>query len=254
LIILGGLGFPVISSLLDWRMWRQRGLKGGLAFLPVHTRVVLATTAALLFGGALCFLLLEWSHSLAPLPFWQRPLASLFQSAAFRTAGFATVDFTKLGGPMLLLGMALMFIGAAPGGTAGGVKVTTIAVLALTFRALWRRRPEVEVMGRTLLPSNVYRAAAVALISLGLVFALTVLLVAVEPTMPTRDLLFEAVSAFSTTGLSTGVTPSFSGPGQVLLCLMMFIGRLGPFTFALALAISKAEAPYTFPSTKIVVG
>jgi trk system potassium uptake protein len=150
LVILGGLGFPVVSSLLDWKLWRTRGLRGAWLFLPVHTRVVLITTAGLVVCGAVAWLALEWNHSLAELPLGDRLWASLFQSVTLRTAGFNTVDFAQVGTPMLLLAMVLMFIGGSPGGTAGGVKTTTVAVLALTFRALLRQRSDVEVMGRSL--------------------------------------------------------------------------------------------------------
>jgi trk system potassium uptake protein len=254
LLLLGGLGFPVVTSLLDWRLWWTRGPRGAWRFLPVHTRVVLVTSAALLAGGAVAWLVLEWDHSLAGRPLGERLWASLFQSASLRTAGFNTVDLATLGTPMLLLCLVLMFIGGSPGGTAGGVKTTTVAVLALTFRALLRNRSEVEVMGRSVPAATVYRACAVALISCGLLFSLAFLLFAVEPHLPFRELLFEAVSAFGTVGLSTGVTPQLSPAGQLVVCLQMFVGRLGPFTLALAVGLSKARASYSFPSTKIVVG
>lgn len=254
LMVLGGLGFTVVTSLLDWRLWWKRGVRRAWSWLPVHTRVVLVTSAVLVGSGALAWLVLEWNHSLAGLSFGERLWASLFQSVGLRSAGFNSVDLARLGTPMLLLALVLMFIGGSPGGTAGGVKTTTVAVLVLTFRALLRNRPEVEVYGRSVPAATVYRAAAVALISLGLLFALTVLLVAVEPHLPFRELLFEAVSAFATTGVSTGLTPRLSAAGQVMVCLQMFVGRLGPFTLALAVGLSKAGASYSFPSTKIVVG
>ncbi len=254
LITLGGVGFSVVTSLLDWRLWRERGARGAWRYLPVHTRVVLLSSAALTLGGALAWLALEWNHSLAGLSWGQRLWGSLFQSVTLRTAGFNTVDFAKLGTPMLLLSLVFMFIGGSPGGTAGGVKTSTVAVLALTFRALLRNRSEVEVMGRSIPPATVYRACAVALISFGLLFGLAFLLIAAEPTLPFRDLLFEVVSAFGTTGVSTGVTPQLSSAGRLVVCAAMFVGRLGPFTLALAVGLSKARASYSYPSTKIVVG
>ncbi|HSP79941.1 MAG TPA: potassium transporter TrkG [Myxococcaceae bacterium] len=254
LITLGGLGFPVVTSLLDGRLWRTRGVRGAWRFLPVHTRVVLVTSAVLLGGGAAAWLVLEWNHSLAGLSLGERLWASLFQSASLRTAGFNSVDFSLLGTPMLLLCLVLMFIGGSPGGTAGGVKTTTVAVLTLTFRALLRNRAEVEAMGRSVPAATVYRACAVTLISFGLLFGLAFLLFAAEPHLPFRELLFEAVSAFGTVGLSTGVTPQLSPAGKLVVCLQMFVGRLGPFTLALAVGLSKARASYSYPSTKIVVG
>ncbi len=254
LITLGGLGFPVVTSLLDWRLWKERGLRGAWRFLPVHTRVVLLTSATLMLGGALAWLVLEWNHSLAGLSVGQRLWGSLFQSVTLRTAGFNSVDLTRLGTPMLLLSLVLMFIGGSPGGTAGGVKTSTVAVLTFTFRALLNNRTEVDVMGRSVPAATVYRACAVTLISFGLLFGLAFLLFAAEPTLPFRDLLFEVVSAFSTTGVSTGVTPQLSAAGRLVVCAAMFVGRLGPFTLALAVGLSKARASYSYPSTKIVVG
>ncbi len=254
LIVLGGLGFPVMMTLLRVDRWWRHGLRGGWALVPVHARVALVTTAGLLGAGALAFLVLEWNHSLAPLSLGERLLASAFQSATLRTAGFATVDFARLGTPALLVCLALMFVGGSPGGTAGGVKTTTVAVLALTFRALLRRRQDVEVYGRSVPAANVYRAAAVAVISLGLLFGLALLLLVAEPALPFGAVLFEAVSAFGTVGLSLGVTPSLGAAGQLVVCALMFVGRLGPFTLAVAAGLSKERAEYGYPSTKIVVG
>jgi len=254
LVVLGGIGFPVLTELLRVERWWRNGLRGGWSFLPVHARVVLVTTVALLGVGAVAFLALEWNHSLSSLSFGERLLASTFQSVTLRTAGFSTVDFSLVGTPMLLVSLAWMFIGGSPGGTAGGVKTTTVAVLALTFRAMLRQRADVEVFGRSIPPANVYRAAAVAVISLMLLFALTFLLFAVEPAQPFRSLLFEAVSAFGTVGLSLGTTASLGAAGKLVVCALMFVGRLGPFTLALAAALSKDQAGYAYPSTKIVVG
>ncbi|MFY0572334.1 TrkH family potassium uptake protein [Archangium lansingense] len=254
LITLGGLGFPVVTSLLDWGLWRERGPRRVWRYLPVHSRVVLLTSAALAVGGALAWFVLEWNHSLAGLSWSQRLWASIFQSVSLRTAGFNSVDLAKLGTPMMLLSLVLMFIGGSPGGTAGGVKTTTVAVLAFTFRALLRNRSEVDIMGRSVPPATVYRACAVTLISFGLLFALAFLLFTAEPHLPFRDLLFEAVSAFGSAGMTTGVTPQLSAVGRLVVCALMFVGRLGPFTLALAVGLSKARASYSYPSTKIVVG
>lgn len=254
LIVLGGLGFPVLAAVLRVDPWWRHGLRGGWARLPIHARVVLVTTAGLLAAGTVAFLTLEWGRSLAGLSPGARLLASAFQSATLRTAGFNTVDFTSVGTPMLLLCLVWMFVGGSPGGTAGGVKTTTVAVLALTFRAMLRNRPDVELYGRSVPAPTVYRAAAVAVISLGALVTLTFALVLVEPGRPFMDLLFEAVSAFGTVGLTLGVTPTLGAAGQLVICVLMFAGRLGPFTLALAAGLSKDPAEYSYPSTKIVVG
>jgi trk system potassium uptake protein TrkH len=243
-----------MTALLRVDRWWRHGLRGGWAFVPVHARVTLVTTAVLLGVGAGAFLVLEWGRSLAPLPPGARLVAALFQSASLRTAGFSTVDLSLLGTPMLLVCLLWMFIGGSPGGTAGGVKTTTVAVLALTFRAMLRNRSEVEVYGRSIPPANVYRAAAVAVISLLLLFTLSFVLFAVEPELPFQGLLFEAVSAFGTVGLTLGVTASLGAPGKLVICALMFAGRLGPFTLALAAGLAKDRAAYGYPTTKIVVG
>jgi trk system potassium uptake protein TrkH len=254
LLVLGGIGFPVMTALLRVDRWWRHGLRGGWAFLPVHARVVLVTTAGLLASGAVAYLALEWNRSLAPLSLGERLLASLFQSATLRTAGFSTVDFSLVGTPMALVCLVWMFIGGSPGGTAGGVKTSTLAVLALTFRAMLRTRSDVEVFGRTIPPGNVYRAAAVAVISLAMLFALSFVLFVVEPELPFLSVLFEAVSAFGTVGLSLGTTPSLGVAGKLVVCALMFVGRLGPFTLAVAAGLSKDRAAYSYPTTKIVVG
>jgi trk system potassium uptake protein TrkH len=254
LIVLGGIGFPVMTTLLRVDRWWRHGLVGGWAFVPVHARIVLVSSAALLAGGAVAFLVLEWGHSLAPLSVGDRLVASVFQSATLRTAGFSTVDLSAMGTPMLLLSLALMFVGGSPGGTAGGVKTTTVAVLVLTFWAMLRNRTDVEVFGRRVPAPNVYRAAAVAVVSLAMLFVLAFVLFAVEPDLPFRSLLFEAVSAFGTVGLTVGATPSLGIAGQLTVCALMFVGRLGPFTLAVAAGLSKERAAYELPATKIVVG
>ncbi len=255
LLTAGGLGFPVLASLLDVRLWWRRGLRGGLRFLPVHSRLVLVTSAALVASGMLAFLFLESDGALRELSFVGKLWASFFQSATLRTAGFSTIDFGSLGTPMLLLCLVMMFVGGSPGGTAGGVKTTTFAVLFLTFRALLRGRAEVEVMGRSLPPPVVYRAAAVTFISMALLFVLSLLLLAAEPGLPFREVLFEAVSAFGTVGLTTGITVKLSSLGQLIVCLLMFVGRIGPFTLALAIGgAGEGRAEYNLPTAKVAVG
>ena len=123
-----------------------------------------------------------------------------------------------------------------------------------TFCAMLRRRSDVEVYGRSVPAANVYRAAAVAVISAGLLFTLALLLLAVEPGLPFGSVLFEAVSAFGTVGLTMGLTPSLGVAGQLVVCALMYAGRLGPFTLAVAAGLSKERAEYGYPSTKIVVG
>ncbi len=251
LAIAGGLGFPVIANLLHLDLLRAPRLF--FRRLPVHDRIVWVATAALLAGGTLAYLVVEWNGVLHGLSFRERLVAASFASVTTRSAGFNTVDYGLLTQPGVILTCALMFIGGSPGGTAGGVKVTTAAVMLLAVRAILHGRPDVEVMGRELPRATIYRAVAVIFISGAGLTALLVVLFAVER-HPFDQLLFEAVSAFATTGLSMNLTPKLSAAGQLVVAFLMFVGRLGPFTLALAIGFSRHAAAYRFPSGKVVVG
>jgi trk system potassium uptake protein TrkH len=255
LIIAGGLGFFVWAELLSSG---QRQIR-----LSVHTRLVLVATGALLVGGTATFLALEWNNprTLAPLPFGEKLLAAWFQSVSTRTAGFNTIDIGAMTTPALFVAMALMFIGASPGSTGGGVKTSTFAI---TLAALWatvRGHDDTVVFKRRLAPELVAKAffvSLIAFVTLNVVAWLTLL-------TDGRDLLrtlFETTSAFGTVGLSMGeqgapvsLSAFFSPAGKVLMMLMMFIGRLGPLTLAIAVARRGAgHAALHYPDGKILVG
>lgn len=252
LIVFGGLGFPVLSELLRPSAWR-RGVRGFVRSLSVHARLVLITTGVLITVGAVAFLSLEWSGALKGLPAPSKGLAAVFQSITFRTAGFNTVDFGSLHPAALLLGMGLMFIGGSPSGTAGGIKTTTFAVLVLAVRAMILRRADVEAYARTISKTDVYRATGVAVISGLVLFAVLVFLLIVEADKRFGDVAFEAFSAFGTVGLSTGITPRLSAAGKLAVILLMFLGRVGPFSIALLVGQAQ-RADFTYPDGKVVVG
>jgi len=252
LIIVGGLGFPVVAELFKPGSWR-RGPRRFLRALSVHARLTLVTTAFLIVGGAVLYLLFEWSRSLAPLRAPVKMLAAVFQSVTFRTAGFSTVDMSQLGPATLMVGMALMFIGGSPSSTAGGIKTTTFAVLLLAVRAMLLGRVDVEVYGRTVSKKDVYRAVGVATMSASVLFVMCLFLLMAEGDKPFGGLLFEAVSAFGTVGLSTGITPKLGALGKILIIVLMFIGRVGPFSIALLVSSSR-QGVYTYPQGKVVVG
>lgn len=252
LVVAGGIGFPVLVELLRPSAWRH-GPRGLWRALSAHARLVLQVSGILIAGGALAFLALEWQGALAALPAAQRPLAALFQSISFRTAGFNTVDFGSVQPATLALGVALMFVGGSPSSTAGGIKTTTTAVLLLALRAMVRGRDDVEVHGRALTRTNVYRAVAVASVSALILFSALVLLLVAERAQPFGGVLFEAASAFGTVGLSTGITPSLGAAGKLVVIALMFAGRIGPFS--IALAVGEAEkGHYEFPQGKVLVG
>jgi trk system potassium uptake protein TrkH len=252
LIVIGGLGFPVLSELLRPSAWR-RGVRGFGRSLSVHTRMVLITTGVLITVGAAAFLLLEWSGAMKGLPVPTKGLAAIFHSITYRTAGFNTVDLSGLQPASLLIGMGLMFIGGSPSGTAGGIKTTTFAVLVLAVRAMILRRADVEMHSRTISKTDVYRAVGVAMISGLVLFVVLVFLLIVEADKKFGDVAFEAFSAFGTVGVSTGITPKLSAAGKLAIILLMFLGRVGPFS--IALLVGQAQlADYTYPEGKIAVG
>ena len=255
LIIAGGLGFFVWAELLGGRKHEIKR--------SVHTRLVLAATAALLVGGTVAFLALEWFNpaTLAPLSLKDKLLTAWFQSVTARTAGFNTIDIGAMTVPSLFVMMALMFIGASPGSTGGGVKTSTFAI---TLAALWatvRGEDDTVVFKRRLAPELVAKAFFVSLIAFVAMNGVAWLLLLTEG----RDLLktlFETVSAFGTVGLSMGengapvsLSAFFSPIGKVLVMLIMFVGRLGPLTLAIAVARrSAAQAKLRYPEGKILVG
>ncbi|WP_437580707.1 TrkH family potassium uptake protein [Sorangium sp. So ce887] len=251
LVILGGLGFPVHEELLRRARLRLRGERPPR--LSLHSRVVLLTTAVLLVVGTAGFLMLEWRRSMGGLSWPVKVLASFFQSAMTRTAGFNTVDYGLMGPATLMLVCMLMFIGGAPGSTAGGVKVTTVATLFATLRAELRGDEAPHLLGRTLPAATVRRALGVAFLMVVLVSGFLLVMLALEPHSP-MGLALETVSAFATVGLSANITPSLSAPGKLVITLAMFIGRIGPLTLALALANQARARSYRLPEERVGIG
>lgn len=231
LLSLGGLGFAIVGDAFARRHWARMALE---------TKLVLATTAALLVGGTVAIGLTEWSNpaTLGALPAGQRMLNALFESATLRTAGFTALDTSAFGEPTLFVVMALMFIGGASGSTAGGIKVNTAGVLFVTIISTVRGLPSTVAFGRRIQHGVVYNALAVTLLAMAFVFA-----VGLGLTLTTQatfvQTLFEAVSAFGTVGASTGITPGLSDPARLIATFAMFVGRLGPLTLVLALAARR---------------
>src|SRR5690606_31717568 len=202
-------------------------------------RVVLWLSALLLVGGALIYGALEWSASLAGLSPLDRLLNAAFQSVTMRTAGFNSVELTLMRPATIMLMLVLMFIGAAPGGTGGGIKVTTLAVLAAAIPELVGSRGAATLFGRSIPAATLQRAATIAVVATATACgALFVLLLSEDA--PFLLLAFEVISALGTVGLSLGVTGSLTGLGKAVIIATMFIGRVGPLTLALALG-SRAK-------------
>jgi trk system potassium uptake protein TrkH len=250
LMVLGGIGFPVLDELAKALVDRLRGRR--VPKPSLHLRVAVRTSALLLVGLALANLLLEWRDSMKSLSFGERLLGSIFQSASARTCGFNVVDVGAMGSAVLVLTCAAMFVGASPGSTGGGIKTTTLAVLYSALRGELFARPA-RLFDRALPEPVIRRAIGVAFLSMVLVFVVFVALLLLER-HPPLELAFETVSAFSTTGLSTGVTPNLSTAGKVLITLTMFIGRIGPLTLALALARAAQDRAVAFPQERVLIG
>lgn len=260
LIISGGLGFVVVQDIqlyMNTRLIRKKRAR-----LSLHSRIVLVTTGSLILAGLVVFLLLEWRNTLSGVPFGEKILTSLFQSVTPRTAGFNTVDYNLLTNGTLLFTIFLMFIGASPGSTGGGIKTTSFAVLLALALAKLKARPETFISRRTVPAETVSRTISILLSSSLLIILSTMALMITDvgniAVPESRGLflkyLFETVSAFGTVGLSTGVTPSLSVSGKLILMVLMFIGRLGPITIALAITGEKRDKGFTYPEENIMVG
>jgi trk system potassium uptake protein TrkH len=246
-IILGGLGFPVI---LELRKRFRRPL-----LWSMNTRLVLVFTISLLVLGATFITALEWNNpaTLGELAWHDRILAGFFQSVQTRTAGFNSIDISQLHGATLLGMDALMFIGGGPAGTAGGIKVTTFGVLLFILIAEVRGDGVVNIFGKRLSRAVHRQAIAVVLASVALVIVSTIAIMLISG-LDLDRVLFETISAFGTVGLSTGITASLPVPAQLVLVLLMFLGRLGPITFATALALRPRSILYQLPKERPIIG
>jgi len=245
-VIAGGIGFPVLFELARRARPRQWTL---------HTKVTLLTTAVLLVGGFGFITVAEWSNpdTMGPLGVPGKLLAGLFAAVMPRTAGFNALDIGEMNSTTLLVHDVLMFIGGGSAGTAGGIKVTTFALLGFVMAAEVRGETSVHVLGRKL-PATVQRQAlTIALIGVGAVMLATIVMLAITR-LRLDDVLFEVVSAFGTVGLSTGITDSLPIAGQLIITLLMFIGRLGPVTAAAALALRDRPRRYELPEGRPIVG
>lgn len=244
LIILGGLGFSVVMDLSRFRRTKK---------LSVHSKMVLLISSILILGGMVIFSVLEWSNVLAALPLGGKLWAAYFQGVAPRTAGFNTVDIAGLKTATQFLIIILMFIGASPGSTGGGIKTTTFGLLATAVWSLSKGREDVELFRRRIPAWQVYKALAIVLLGIALVTIVTLILSVTEKA-DFLSVLFETVSAFATVGLSMGLTPKLSEFGKVLIILTMFAGRLGPLTLAFALTQRRNKNTIRYPEEKILVG
>ncbi|MBN2785747.1 MAG: hypothetical protein JXR25_13070, partial [Pontiellaceae bacterium] len=226
LIIFGGMA-PATSLIVP------RWLAGKTISLPA--RIALTTTLVMLVAGTFFIMSFEWNGVLGGMSFADKVQNAWFQSVTLRTAGFNSVDITSIAGPTFMLMVVFMFIGGSPGGTAGGVKTTTIGILVMTFWTSIANRNEVIVQNRRINARTIYRAVTVVASGVAIWF-LVVLMLEVTQQITSRDIIFEATSAIGTVGLSTGATPQLDEIGKVIISIAMFIGRIGPVTLFMLLS------------------
>lgn len=242
LIIIGGIGFSVLADIIEKRK------------PSIHTKIVIVTTLCLIFGGALLIFLFEHANfkTMAGLPLIDKIWASFFQSVSARTAGFNSIDLAGLTGPGVLTLISLMFIGASPGGTGGGIKTTTFALLLLTMRSTIFGRYNTEVFGRRISHEIIRKAITIALLSFTLV-VISSAIVSMQGLDFSKS-LFEATSAFGTVGLTMGITTKLTSLSKIIIALTMFIGRVGPLTLFVGLTLTKREKRTSFPKEDVSIG
>lgn len=246
LIVSGGIGFIVMSDLVEYRSKRR---------ISLHSKVVLSMTAALILVGAVVIFIFEFTNTrtLGPLNFGGKIWASLFQSVTPRTAGANTVDITGLRQASQFFIVILMFIGASPGSTGGGIKTTTFTLMIGAVISMLRGREDIVLFRYRLAQERVFKALTITLLALLLIVSVSMVLSTTED-RAFLMILFETTSAFATVGLSMGLTPELSDVGKVLISLTMFAGRLGILTLAFAIGPKKGKALYKYPEGKMIIG
>ncbi|GAB2716468.1 TrkH family potassium uptake protein [Paenibacillus thermoaerophilus] len=246
LTILGGIGFIVMADLIEWPERKQ---------LSLHSKVVLTTSAFLIAAGTVVVFVFEFTNSstLQPLSWSGKILASLYQGVTPRSGGTATLDIASMRQATQFFIVILMFIGAAPGSTGGGIKVTTFAVLIGAMVAMLRGKEDIVMFRNRLAKDRIHKAITLTLFGIGTVAIITMLLSALED-RHFLMILFEVTSAFATCGLSMGLTPGLSELGKVIITVTMFVGRLGPVTLAFALQPKPEKELYRYPEGQITIG
>ena len=245
LIVVGGIGFVVWDDVVEHRLNIRR--------YTLHAKAVLFGTAMLLAGSTVLFYILEADASFAGMTAPQRLLAAFFQAVTPRTAGFNAVDLTQLSEGGALLTMLLMLVGAAPGSTGGGMKLTTVAVLMMAVSAHLRRRNDVDLFSRRIDPETVRKAFCNCTFYLSLMLSVSFVILAVQQEMLMKDVFFECISAIGTVGLSTGITRDLLPLSKALVLLLMYVGRVGSVTVFIAVS-RKKTSKLRYPVEHIIIG
>lgn len=250
LIQAGALSYVTFGDIWKKRRWQRFSL---------DTKLVLMTNGILLLGGMVAFLLLEWTNTLSQVDAVYRPMVAFFQSASTRTAGFSSVQFGDAHPATIFLSIALMLVGGAAGSTTGGVKLATVAILFLAVISTVRGQADPQAFGRRVSIQQVFRAMALTALFLFAHFVLTLLLAITEEVIAGHQfgflpIMLESMSAIATAGLSTGITSEISEPGKILLCLGMYLGRLGPLMAVYALQRRQQLPLYRYPESSVRIG
>lgn len=248
LIILGGLGFPVIVDLYNSLVGKSTRYS-----LSLHTKIVLSMTGVLLLFGTIMFFISEFAYTMKGMPLHLRVLCSWFQSVTCRTAGFNTIDQSQMSHASILVSIILMFIGASPGSTGGGVKTSTFALLLITIYSMIRGQSDLTLFKRKIATSNARQSTSLITLSMMFIFLIVFAVLLIDP-FTMEETVFEAVSAFGTVGLSIGITPHLSMVSKFLIIILMYIGRVGPLTVLFALSQRKKAMHYTLPEERVTVG
>ena len=264
LIILGGIGFPILVNFKDiilyhirrfWRFLRTWEWDGRRFYhlYNLNTRIVLIVTFLLLVFGTLGIALFEWNGSFAGMPVADKWTQAFFNAVCPRTAGFSSVDLAGLGVQTLLLYLILMWIGGGSQSTAGGIKVNAFAVVVLNLVAVLRGTERVEVFGRELSYDSIRRSNATVVMSFGVLFIFIFVISILEPKLSLLTIAFECVSAISTVGSSLNATPLLGDDSKLLVALLMFVGRVGLITLMLGIIKQKKHTKYRYPSGQIII-
>ena len=256
LVILGGLGFVVVSDVYSCIAKKIENIKNHPK-LNLHSFIVIFMSLSLLAVGTLLFLFFEYDNTLADFSFLEKLNVSFFQSAVARTAGFFSVSIGEEKVLTKLLTIILMFIGASSASTGGGIKTTTLVVILATLRSVVKGHDDTVILKHKVEKSTVYKAFSLTILALFLVSIVTAVISLVESRqdIAVLDVTFETVSAFSTAGLTTGITGMLSVVSKFLIMLMMFIGRVGPISFMFTVSLKKNKnSAKVLPSSKLIVG
>jgi trk system potassium uptake protein TrkH len=250
LIIISGLGFPVYWEIA--RFFREKKVKRRL---NTHARIVLISTAALVLTGAILTLLFEFDNpdTLGNLGLFNKIQTSIFQSVTLRTAGFATIDQSGFRSSTCLVYLILMFIGGSPAGTAGGVKTVTVVLLFASMMANIRGKNDVTIFHRKIADDYIRRCVAIVTFSFSTLLLLSIAMLFFEGG-GFLDTLYEMTSAIATVGLSRGLTSEIGAAGKIILCLSMYLGRIGPITLALGFNSKKSGPELSYAETRVIIG